>query len=122
MAGCAALHYTELNPVRAGLAAEAEAWPWSSAAAHGGTGAPDACLRLEIWSKRWTAATWREYLEEGEDGARVASFAPEHLYRTRPLGAAEFVASLEERSQRRLALQKGEGGRAAPVSLRMRRR
>jgi putative transposase len=29
-----ALRYVELNPVRAGLAADAAAWPWSSAAAH----------------------------------------------------------------------------------------
>jgi putative transposase len=30
-----ALRYAELNPVRAGMAAEAAAWPWPSAAAHG---------------------------------------------------------------------------------------
>ena len=29
-----ALRYAELNPVRAGMAAEAAGWPWSSAAAH----------------------------------------------------------------------------------------
>jgi putative transposase len=37
------LRYAELNPVRAGLAVEAAAWPWSSAAAHCGTADPDAC-------------------------------------------------------------------------------
>jgi putative transposase len=37
-----ALRYTELNPVRAGLASEAQAWGWSSAAAHcGGSGERD---------------------------------------------------------------------------------
>ena len=30
----AAARYVELNPVRAGLVAAAEAWPWSSAKAH----------------------------------------------------------------------------------------
>jgi len=29
-----ALHYTELNPVRAGLVAEFASWLWSSAAVH----------------------------------------------------------------------------------------
>ena len=38
----AALRYAELNPVRAGLVQEPEEWPWSSAAAHCGTAAPDA--------------------------------------------------------------------------------
>src|SRR5208337_4685663 len=42
-----ALRYTELNPGRAKLAPEAAVWPWSSAAAHCGTGDPDACLDLE---------------------------------------------------------------------------
>jgi putative transposase len=41
----AALRYTELNPVRAGLVTEAEAWQWSSAAAHSTPSCP-------IWA-RW---------------------------------------------------------------------
>jgi len=43
-----ALRYAELNPVRAGMLAEAAAWPWSSAAAHCGAADPDACL--EMWA------------------------------------------------------------------------
>jgi REP element-mobilizing transposase RayT len=37
-----ALRYTELNPLRAGLVAKAECWPWSSAASHCGTEPADA--------------------------------------------------------------------------------
>ena len=37
----AAARYVERNPVRAGLAARPEDWPWSSAAAHV-AGKPDA--------------------------------------------------------------------------------
>src|SRR6266850_3695806 len=44
-----ALRYVELNPVRAGLVAEAESWPWSSAAAHFGSGEPDTGLEMEMW-------------------------------------------------------------------------
>ena len=42
---------TPLNPVRAGMVAQAEAWPWSSAAAHCGTADPDACLDMSMWRK-----------------------------------------------------------------------
>src|ERR1017187_9947145 len=61
-----ALRYTELNPVRAGLVPEAAAWPWSSAGAHCGTPKPDDSLAMEVWSRRWTATTWRAYMQEGE--------------------------------------------------------
>ena len=43
-----ALRYTELNPVRAGLVAEAEAWIWSSAAVHCGAATAD---EMDGW--RW---------------------------------------------------------------------
>jgi len=45
----AALRYTELNPVRAGLVAEPEAFPWSCAAAHCLPAAPDPLLDLALW-------------------------------------------------------------------------
>jgi hypothetical protein len=45
-----------LNPVRAGLAREAEAWAWSSAAAHCGAEARNEVLDLELWRKSWTAS------------------------------------------------------------------
>jgi len=47
-----ALRYVELNPVRAGLVTSAALWPWSSAAAHCGTGEADTCLEMETWRKR----------------------------------------------------------------------
>ena len=63
-----ALRYAELNPVRAGMVAEAAAWPWSSAAAHCGTGDPDACLDMAPWRQQWSEASWRKFLEAGETG------------------------------------------------------
>jgi putative transposase len=50
-----ALRYTELNPVRAGLAREAEAWIWSSAAAHCGAETRNEILDLKVWRENWTA-------------------------------------------------------------------
>ena len=101
-----ALRYTELNPVRAKMAAEAVAWPWSSAAAHCGTGAPDACLDMVPWGRRWSAASWRKYLDEGETASELDALR-RCTHTGRPLGSAEFVDALEQNTQRRLAPQKG---------------
>jgi putative transposase len=101
-----ALRYTELNPVRAKMASEAVAWPWSSAAAHCGTGSPDACLEIEPWSRRWSASSWRKYLEAGETPAELDALR-QCTHTGRPLGSAEFVDALEHNTERRLAPQKG---------------
>jgi putative transposase len=101
-----ALCYTELNPVRDGMSPEAAAWPWSSVAAHCGTGNPDACLDLERWGRLWTAASWRKYLDEGETESELDSLR-QYTRTGRPLGSAEFVDGLEQNTQRRLAPQKG---------------
>ncbi len=61
-----ALRYTELNPVRAHLVDEAQAWTWSSAAAHCGTVQADTFLSTELWQNHWNNADWREYLQQGK--------------------------------------------------------
>jgi putative transposase len=43
----AALRYTELNPVRAGLVTAPQEWKWSSAVAHCGAATSDASLEME---------------------------------------------------------------------------
>ena len=101
-----AVRYTELNPVRAGMVGEAVAWPWSSAAAHCGTGDPDACLDMERWGRQWSAASWRKFLEVGETASELDALR-RCTHTGRPLGSAEFVEALEQNTQRRLAPQKG---------------
>jgi REP-associated tyrosine transposase len=101
-----ALRYAELNPVRAALVASAELWPWSSAAAHSGTGPVDQCLEMRMWNERWSPANWREYLLDGETQAEVAAIR-QCTHSGRPLGAPEFVHALEQATQRRLAPQQG---------------
>jgi len=66
-----ALRYAEPNPVRAGLVARAEAWPWSSASAHSGGPDSDSLLEIDAWNKRWSAARWRDYLAAGETKAQL---------------------------------------------------
>ena len=101
-----ALRYTELNPVRAGLAATAEQWRWSSAAAHCGAAVPDALLEMKRWRERWTVSEWREYLAAGESSADLAALR-QCTHTGRPLGTPDFVAALEKSSLRLLAPQKG---------------
>jgi putative transposase len=101
-----ALRYTELNPVRAGLVAEAAQWPWSSAAAHCGTGAPDECLDMATWRQQWSESTWRTFLQQGETDAELLAIR-RATQSGRPLGSAEFIKELESGTQRRLTPQKG---------------
>ena len=98
----ACARYVELNPVRARLAARAEAWPWSSARAHL-AGRDDGVTRVEPLLTR--APDWAGFLADGlgeaEHGAIQAA------ERTgRPLGSDEFVADIERRLGRRLTRQK----------------
>ena len=102
----------ELNPVRAGMVETASEWKWSSAAAHCGVAAPAIWLDLQLWSKRWTAEAWVEYLSAGESAAEVAALR-QFTHTGRPLGSAAFVADLEQSTFRLLAPRK-KGRRLKP--------
>jgi len=98
-----ALRYVELNPVRAELASEPAAWPWSSARAHTLDHAVDSVLdcRWVEYFGRWDYGEWREILSAGiscgeSDSIRRAAHTGE------PLGSREFVAALERHAGRRL--------------------
>jgi putative transposase len=108
-----ALRYTELNPVRAGLVYQAESWPWSSAAAHCGSAKADSCLELEMWNKRWSGETWRQYLATPLTEAELAAIR-RSTHTGRPLGSSEFTRSLEGVTLRRLMPRKG--GRPSNVA------
>jgi len=101
-----AMRYVELNPVRAGLASEAASWKWSSAGVHCGGSESDANLDLELWERRWSSASWREYLEAEETESERLSIR-RCTHTGRPLGNAEFIQSLEDAVKRRLAPSKG---------------
>jgi len=63
----------ELNPVRAGLVAQAESGRWSSAGAHCGSAEQDSGLEMDLWNRRWSPVSWREYLRAGESEAEIAA-------------------------------------------------
>jgi putative transposase len=101
-----ALRYAELNPVRAGMVAEADQYPWSSAEAHCADGRPGAGLDMEPWRQSWDAARWREYLHAGGAGTDAEAIR-RSTHAGRPLGTADFVADLERALRRPLAAKKG---------------
>ena len=88
----ACVRYIEMNPVRAGLAAKPEEWPWSSTLAHI-SGHDDKLVKvaplLEIIGDKWEdflSAVIRE--EEIKEMRR-------HEQTGRPLGNGSFVENLE---------------------------
>ena len=121
----AALRYVELNPVRAGLVSQPEAFPWSSAAVHCVAAESVSLLDLAPWRAVWSPQAWREYLAEPVP-AEQATALRASTHTGRPLGSASFVSSLEPRDQpappsdaakRRSPTQTGSG-RAGGVLLR----
>ncbi|HEV3218761.1 MAG TPA: transposase [Candidatus Acidoferrales bacterium] len=109
-----ALRYTELNPQRAKLVTEAAAWTWSSAAAHSALRQPPAWLDMEIWSERWSAESWREFLASSEPDDQLTAIR-QCTHSGRPLGTPDFVHSLEKVALRRLAPEKGGRRRNRPA-------
>ena len=98
----ACARYVELNPVRAGLAARAEDWPWSSARAHL-AGKSDGLLRMQPLKNQ--VGDWAAFLDLGLSEAEHAAIRAGE--RTgRPLGSDAFVAGLEQHLGRVLARQK----------------
>ena len=104
-----AVRYVAMNPVRAGLAARAQDWPWSSVRAHL-AGEDDGLVAVAPVLSR--APHFAELIEgDGESPAFAAIRAAEHT--GRPLGPADFVADLERRLGRPVA-RRAPGRKPAP--------
>ena len=97
----AAARYVELNPVRAGLAARARDWRWSSARAHL-TGQDDGLTTGPLADR---VGDWAQFLDGGlSEAEHLAIRSGERT--GRPLGSADFVADVERRLGRVLTRQK----------------
>jgi putative transposase len=99
-----AVKYVELNPVRAGLAARAEDYPWSSARAHAGIAGPDPLLASDS-PFPGPVADWAAWLAEGLDESSCAQLR-RATYTGRPCASPQFTAHLETRLGRTLLPQK----------------
>ena len=99
------IRFIENNPVRTGLAARPEAYPWSSARAHV-LGLPDPILSDDC-SLTAEFPDWRVYLA-GRGEEAVIRRVRERLRTGRPAGDTDFVRKLEAIAGRRLeALPRG---------------
>lgn len=98
----AATRYVELNPVRAGLAADPGTYPWSSAKAH--LAAQDDGL-VTVKPLLALVPDWRTFLESGLP-AEAWQRIEQHQRTGRPLGSEAFVEDLGNRVGRCLLRRK----------------
>ncbi|MEQ1709679.1 MAG: transposase [Terricaulis sp.] len=102
-----ASRYVGLNPVRAGLVARAEDWPWSSVRAHLAE-RDDALVRTAPLAAYVRADMPRFF--EADVGAEALRKLRRASTTGRPLGGAEWLKALEDSAGRRL----GEPKRGRP--------
>lgn len=93
-----ALRYVELNPVRAGLVANATCYRYSSAAAQLGNKNAFKLVDMEFWSESGAGSTWAESLQvdEGEEERRRIRRA---TYSGKPLGSDAFIEQCQRLKQ-----------------------
>lgn len=95
--------YVELNPVRAGLAAHAWDYPWSSATAHCGMGGDaSGLLDLQEWFAETGAKEWKRALKSVATSAAAFERLRLHTRTGRPLGGDAFLSKVETLLGRRL--------------------
>lgn len=95
----ACARYVEMNPVRAGLVASPEDWPWSSARAHlAGVDdeLADASTLLEM-----AHSGWRDFLNLPTLKSDIG-LMKKHERTGRPLGSQDFITGIEASLGRRL--------------------
>jgi putative transposase len=114
----ACMAYLDLNPVRAGIAARAQDYPWSSHGHYIGLRAdrlitPHA-LFWELGNTPFAReAAYAEMVQAGINPVQQAALTDATL-RGWALGEPDFVANLQKRTQRRVA--KGNAGRPFSVN------
>jgi putative transposase len=112
----AAVRYVSLNPVRAGLARNADDWAWSSVQAHR-AGVDDGLVTVRpVLDRVDDLVALLNVDPEAEDPYAGQVQALRASERTgRPLGARDFVDDLERRLGRTLA-RRGAGRRSSSVA------
>jgi putative transposase len=96
-----ALRYVDCNPLRAGLAAGAESYEWSSAQAHVARRDRTGILDMDLWREVCPGNEWRELLQSPAE--RSAERRLRNATRTgKPCGDAEVVQQLQRATGRAL--------------------
>jgi len=104
----AAVHYVELNPVRAGVVKAAWDYPWSSAAYHIGKTEKDVLVKDRTLIGM--IQDWRSFLADGKNQQQEALRISTRT--GRPLGDSSFIESIESSTGRQL--KPGRPGRKKP--------
>ena len=104
-----AVRYVENNPVAAGMVAEAQDWPWSSARSHLAGRRVEGDPLTDVDALGAHVGNWRALLRVGleamDDPAAIETI--EARIRTgRPLAAPQWIAEMEERLARKLGPMK----------------
>lgn len=94
----AAIRYVEQNPVRAGLCARADDWPWSSVHAHLGRGIDSL---VDCSFAHDLIPDWRGFIEGREADSFIRSIRTQ-TSSGRPSGNDSFINTLERRTGRRI--------------------
>jgi putative transposase len=94
----AAVRYVEMNPVRGGIVASAEDYPWSSAKSHM-TGIADSVLSGRCFLVE-TIRDWKQYLSEAPNQAARTNLI-KSTKTGRPCGEKDFVTRVEALLSRR---------------------
>jgi len=106
----AAVRYVERNPVRAGMVAHAEDYPWSSAAAHC-SGSHNGLLDA-TFPPPGAIPDWRAWLQLESD--QQSERLRRQTHTGRPCGGSAFLAELETLTKRVLQpLKRGRKSRLA---------
>jgi len=100
------MRYVELNPVRAGLAAHAGDWRWSTAGFHLGHVTADPLVESGRWRASWDADSWREALAVGIPEQALLDRIRDATRNGRPLGSEHFAAEIEHLLRRPVRPQK----------------
>ncbi len=96
----ATIRYVERNPVRAGMVARAEDYPWSSAAAHCGLKDDEHLCNRKAWQRQLSQITdWSAWLAEADEVTQVEMIR-RNVQKGLPCGSERFVAKLEKISGR----------------------
>jgi putative transposase len=98
----AAVRYTEMNPVHAGLCARPEDWRWSSVSAHLDA-QDDALVTVRPMLDR--VGDWSTYLQLDARSSELDSIR-KNAKSGRPSGETAFIRHLEDLTGRRLRLNK----------------
>ena len=106
-----AVRHVESNPVRAGLVAYAEDYPWSSAAAHCGLRADT--MLVPLAAQPAPSADWAQWLCEAETDLDVALLR-RSTSTGRPLGSNAFLERLEAQLGRTLRPRRAGRPRKPP--------